>query len=101
MTLRKNQTHNVRQAASQAAQLTNQRLTCEGCAHLRALRPMCMSEASPNFRMVRNTHQDRCQAYEVKGLKNQTALKPEPQPISRAEIAGEVVKRKHNRWASV
>jgi len=72
MTLRKNQPHNVKQAASQAAQLV-QRLTCEGCAHLRSIRPMCMAETSPNFRMVRSSYQDRCQSYDVKGRKNHPA----------------------------
>jgi hypothetical protein len=44
-----------------------QRLTCEFCAHLRQLRPMCMSETSPNYRMVRDSYQDRCQSYAVPG----------------------------------
>ena len=78
MTLRRNQTHNVRQAAVQAAQLTHQRLTCEGCAHLRALRPMCMAETSPNFRMVRGSYQDRCHAYDVKGRNNQQTTGTRP-----------------------
>ena len=77
MTLRRNQTHDVKQAANNAAQLTHQRLTCEGCQHLRALRPMCMAEASPNFRMVRGSYQDRCHAYDVKGRNNpQTGTRP-------------------------
>jgi len=67
MTSRRNHTHDVKQAASNAAQLTHQRQTCEGCQHLRALRPMCMSEASPHWRAPRATYQDRCTAYTVKG----------------------------------
>ena len=102
MTLRRNQTHNVRQAAVQAAQLTHQRLTCEGCQHLRALRPMCMAETSPNFRTPRSTYQDRCAAYAVKG-RQPPALKPEqivtsvPRPPEtkrkRSYVTGDVSRR--------
>jgi hypothetical protein len=99
MTLRRNQPHNVRQAASQAAQLANQRKTCELCSHLRALRPMCMAEASPHWRRPRDKYHDACTVYAPKGFQNAKPVRPEPEPVSRAEIAGEVVKRKHNRWA--
>jgi len=75
MTSRRHHTHDVNQAACQAAQLV-QLLTCEGCQHLRALRPMCMCEASPNFRTPRSTYQDRCTAYTVKGRQQ-----PAPAPI--------------------
>ena len=68
MTSRRNYTHDVKQAASNAAQLTHQRQTCEMCAHLRQLRPMCMSEASPAYRQPREPHADRCNQYQVKGL---------------------------------
>lgn len=93
---RRNETHDVKAAAASAAQLV-QRLTCEGCAHLRALRPMCMGETSPHYRQPRETFHERCQHYAVKGQVMQTAA-PEPPPASRAAIAGEVAKRKHNRW---
>jgi hypothetical protein len=71
MTTRRNHTHDVKQAASQAAQLV-QRLTCEGCAHLRQLRPMCMAETSDNFRTPRDTYSDRCPSYAVKGRSQQS-----------------------------
>lgn len=64
---RRNQQHDVKQAASQAAQLVT-RQTCEGCAHLRIHpRPMCAAEASPHGRKPRETYHDRCGWYEVKG----------------------------------
>jgi hypothetical protein len=55
-----------------------QRQTCEGCSHLRPFRPMCMAETSPNFRMVRGSYQDRCQAYDVKGRNNQQTTGTRP-----------------------
>jgi hypothetical protein len=101
MTSRRNQTHDVRQAASQAAQLVS-RQTCEGCQHLRALRPMCMSEASPHWRAPRATYQDRCTAYAVKG-RQPPAQKPEqivtsvPRPPEtkrkRSYVTGDVSRR--------
>jgi hypothetical protein len=66
--IRTNQPHDVRQAASQAAQLVT-RQTCEGCAHLRIHpRPMCAGEGSPHERRPRETYHDRCRAYSVKGV---------------------------------
>ena len=102
MTSRRNYTHDVKQAASNAAQLTHQRQTCEGCQHLRALRPMCMAETSPNFRTPRSTYQDRCTAYAVKG-RQPPAQKPEqivtsvPRPPEtkrkRVYVTGDVSRR--------
>lgn len=93
---RRNETHDVKAAAAQAAQLV-QRQTCEGCTHLRALRPMCMGEASPHYRQPRESFHTQCGAYVPRGAK--PPVKAEPPPASRAQIAGEVAKRKHNRWA--
>jgi hypothetical protein len=90
MTTRRNHTHDVKQAASQAAQLV-QRQTCEGCQHLRALRPMCMSEASQNFRTPRSTYQDRCNAYAVKGRQQ-----PAPAPIVTSVPRPPETKRKRS-----
>lgn len=92
---RANQQQDVRAAAASAAQLV-QKLTCEGCAHLRALRPMCMGETSPHYRQPRESFHTQCGAYVPRGAKQ--AVKTEPQPASRAQIAGEVARRKHNRW---
>jgi hypothetical protein len=91
MTSRRNHTYDVKQAANNAAQLTHQRLTCEGCQHLRALRPMCMSEASPNFRTPRATYQDRCTAYTVKGRQQ-----PAPAPIVTSVPRPPETKRKRS-----
>ena len=101
MTSRRNQTHDVKQAASQAAQLVS-RLTCEGCQHLRALRFICMAETSPHFRTPRSTYQDRCTAYAVKG-RQPPAPKPEqivtsvPRPPEtkrkRSYVTGDVSRR--------
>lgn len=77
MTTRRNQPHDVKRAAAQAAQLIH-RQTCEGCAYLRTLRPMCMAETSPNYRMVRGSYQDRCHAYDVKGRNNQQTTGTRP-----------------------
>jgi hypothetical protein len=93
---RRNETHDVKAAAAQAAQLV-QRLTCEGCAYLRGLRPKCDAEQAPAYRQPRETFHERCQHYAVKGHMARPAA-PEPPPASRAAIAGEVAKRKHNRW---
>ena len=57
---------NMKAAAAHAATLT-QCQTCDGCAHLRALRPMCASEQSPNYRQPRESHHERCHWYAVKG----------------------------------
>lgn len=92
---RRNETHDVKAAAAQAAQLV-QNLTCENCAHLRALRPMCMGESSPHYRTPRESFHTQCNAYVPRGAKQ--AVKAEPLPASRAQIAGEVARRKHNRW---
>ena len=77
MTTRRNQPHDVKRAAAQAAQLVS-RQTCEGCSHLRPFRPMCMAETSPNYRMVRGSYQDRCHAYNVKGRNNQQTTGTRP-----------------------
>lgn len=48
------------------------RPTCEGCAFLRTLpRPMCISETSAHFRRPRDTYQDRCPSFAVKGRQQQ------------------------------
>lgn len=93
---RRNETHDVKAAAAQAAQLV-QRQTCEGCAHLRGLRPKCDAEQSAHYRTPRETFHTRCAFYAVKGQTARPAT-PEPPPASRAAIAGEVARRKHNRW---
>ena len=95
---RRNHTHDVKQAANNAAQLTHQRLTCEGCQHLRALRPMCMSEASPHWRAPRATYQDRCTAYTVKGRQqpapNVTSVpRPPETKRKRSYVTGDVSRR--------
>lgn len=97
-TIRKNQPHDVKAAAAQAATLV-QRQTCEGCTHLRAFRPMCQAEGSPHYRLPRHTGSDACGAYAVRGHQVSKPAAAEPQPASRAAIAGEVAKHKHNRWA--
>jgi len=98
MTSRRNHTHDVKQAANNAAQLTHQRLTCEGCQHLRALRPMCMAETSPHWRAPRATYQDRCTAYAVKGRQppapNVTSVPRPPEPKrKRVYVTGDVSRR--------
>jgi len=93
---RRNECHDVKAAAAQAAQLVTQRQTCEKCAFLKGVRPMCQAEASPHYRLPRHAGNERCASYLVEG-----AQKPAPveaPAISRAAIAGEVAKRKHNRW---
>jgi|GEM_PF-3187784 len=94
---RTNQQHDVKAAAAQAAQLV-QNLTCEGCAHLRGLRPKCDAEGAAAYRQPRETYQPRCTWYAVKGQQVRPDV-TEPAPVSRAQIAGEVARRKHNRWA--
>ena len=70
--IRTNQPHDVKRAAAQAAQLVS-RQTCEGCAFLRIHpRPMCAAETSANFRRPRDTYQDRCPSYAVKGRHQQS-----------------------------
>jgi hypothetical protein len=85
--------------AAATAHLQKQKSTCEGCAHLRALRPMCMAETSPHFRMVRGSYQDRCPSYDVR-LRQNAAPKPEPiasptpQPArKRSYVTGDVARR--------
>ena len=98
MTSRRNQTHDVKQAANNAAQLTHQRLTCEGCQHLRALRPMCMAETSPHWRAPRATYQDRCTAYAVKGRQQPAPIvtsvpRPPETKRKRSYVTGDVSRR--------
>jgi hypothetical protein len=98
MTTRRNHTHDVKQAASQAAQLVT-RQTCEGCAFLRIHpRPMCLSETSPNWRTPRDTYQDRCNAYAVKGRQqpkqNVTSVpRPPETKRKRSYVTGDVSRR--------
>lgn len=73
---------------STAREIAAQRPTCQGCHALQTWpRPQCKGEASPFFRMVRDTYHDRCAAYAYR-----TAATPEPEapPMSRYAIAGEV-----------
>jgi len=88
----------VKTAAAQAAALSTQRQTCEGCAALRQLRPMCQDPRSQHYRQAIDSYHTRCTWYAVKGQMAKPAPTPEPPPASRAEIGGEVSKRKHNRW---
>jgi hypothetical protein len=78
-----------------------QRLTCEGCQALRRYpTPMCRNEHSPNYRRPVDTYSLQCNRYAVAGaVTKPPEPKPEPPPVSRAVIAGEVAKAKHNRWA--
>lgn len=49
-----------------AADLAQQRLTCEGCAWLaRHPRPMCKGENSSHYRTVRETYSERCSGFAV------------------------------------
>ena len=58
-----------------ATMLAQQNSTCEGCVWLqRHPRPQCKGEASPHFRMVRDTYSARCTSYEVR-------RKGEPSPV--------------------
>lgn len=53
--------------AAAVAYVQKQNVTCEGCAFLqRWPRPQCKGEASPNFRMVRDTYHPRCAVYTVR-----------------------------------
>lgn len=74
MTSRRNQPHNVKQAAPQAAQLVQPR-TCEGCAHLRSLRPMCMAETSPHYRQPRESFNAQCSSFARVGLNVKQAVR--------------------------
>jgi hypothetical protein len=85
--------------AEAPAHIIQHRQTCEGCSHLRAFRPMCQAETSPYYRQPRHTGSDACSTYAVKGHQVTKPAAPEPTPASRAEIGGEVSRRKHNRWA--
>ena len=76
------------------------RVTCEGCQWLRRYpTPMCREERSPNFRRPVDTYHTACDRYLPQGVRQAEQPKPEPPPVSRAKIAGEVAKAKHNRWA--
>ena len=88
----------VKTAAAQAAAMVTARQTCEGCAQLRTLRPMCQEERSANYRRAIDAYHDRCIWYAVRGQQAKPVA-PEAPPASRAEIGGEVAHRKHNRWA--
>jgi hypothetical protein len=57
---------------------------------------MCQQEASPNFRMVRDTYHTRCQAFAVRAQFAPPPVKETP-PMSRAEVAGEVPRLKRKR----
>lgn len=84
-------------ALASAQQIATQRKTCEGCTGLRIHpRPMCQAEASPHFRMVRDTYHERCPAFSV-GMQIAAPPVREAPPMSRAEIAGEVPRLKRKR----
>ena len=52
------------QQAAAAHIQKQQNTTCEGCVWLqRQPRPQCKGEASPHFRMVRDTHYPQCHAF--------------------------------------
>jgi hypothetical protein len=70
------------EAAKASAREANSRRTCEGCAYLRTqLRPMCQAEHGPHFRMARDTYNERCGVYAVRGRDGKPVeRKPEPAP---------------------
>ena len=70
------------EAARASAREANSRRTCEGCAYLRTqLRPMCQAEHGPHFRMPRDTYNERCGVYAVRGRDGKPVeRKPEPAP---------------------
>lgn len=76
------------------------RLTCERCAWLRRYpSPMCRNERSPRFRQYTDTYHQVCEKYSLEGARVVEPPKPEAPPVSRAAIAGEVAKKKYNRWS--
>lgn len=78
------------------------RITCEGCASLRRYpTSMCQNERSPNYRRPVDTYHLACDKHFPRGVKQPEAKPqpPEPPPMSRAKVAGEVPRPKHNRWA--
>ena len=82
-----------------AAHIKAQNQTCEGCVWLqRHPRPQCKGEASEHFRMVRDTYHPQCNVYTRRKPSDPHPVKQEAAPASRAAIAGEVAKNKHNRW---
>lgn len=85
--------------AMAAAHIKAQNTTCEGCIWLQKHpRPQCKGETSEFFRMVRDTYHPQCSAYARRKPTDPRPVKQEPAPASRAAIAGEVAKHKHNRW---
>lgn len=75
--------------AAATAQIAQQPKTCEGCIFLqRHPRPQCKGEASPSFRMVRDTYHPRCAAYAVRVVTVPHPVKPEPAPPPRHELVG-------------
>lgn len=68
-----------REIAIASAAEMSRKVTCEGCAHLKRWpRPMCKGEASPHFRMVRDTYHQRCEAFAVMGVAQITPAAPRP-----------------------
>jgi len=63
-----------------AAHIKAQNQTCEGCVWLQRMpRPQCKGEASPHFRMVRDTHHQQCNAY--------ARRKPgDPSPVKQQQV---------------
>lgn len=72
------------------------RPTCEGCVWLQVRpRPQCKGETSPWFRMVRDTHNERCKSFSVFGATEIPAIEVKPaKALSRFKVAGEAIGRK-------
>jgi len=90
------------EAAKASAREANSRRTCEGCAYLRTqLRPMCQAEHGPHFRMARDTYNERCGAYAVRGRDGKPVeRKPEPAPVAKPKRMRLVEVRGTNRVVS-
>jgi hypothetical protein len=66
--------------AAAAAHIQKQNSTCEGCVWLqRQPRPQCKGEASPHFRMVRDTHYPQCNAFARRKPGN-------PEPVKQQKV---------------
>jgi len=64
--------------AAAAAHIKAQNTTCEGCVWLqRHPRPQCKGEASPHFRMVRDTHHQQCNAFARRKPGDPDPVKPQ------------------------
>lgn len=73
-------------AVAQAREAAAKPQTCQGCHGLQTWpRPQCKNEASPFFRMPKDTHNARCDAYAFRAA---GAPEPVTEPASRFAIAG-------------